>query len=405
MNKFKIFWSLVSVVVVLLSVHICVSVFNVDAASGQESNKRGYLTEQDVFEALSYTFDDNKLTNRILKQTTKSPSGVTISSFNSEDFSRYTNNEYGGMYLDDDGTLVVCFVDNSDYFKRVNEILSSSRTATNALVNSEEKVIVENYTVKSVKYSESELLAAYELVNSYIAETGLVKTADVSPIKNRIILGVTEASDIETVKKALSAIENMIDFEVLDDDFKVEEIATINGTSEIHNNQYSSTQAGRLYSSSLNQYGIITCGHNWNVNDNVYCDVLSIAVKIGTVENRIYTSNNDSSFIVLNSDHQYQDTKTDELSSSVPVVGSTITLRGFVSGRVDAEVLSVNSSTSGFTGLIRCNKVMQSGDSGGGAIGGIIDSGRTACIVAINKAVSNTSTYLVKGQVICNAYG
>ena len=400
-NRFKIFLSLVSIVVILLSVHICISVFNVDAVS----EKQFYLSEQDVFEALSHTFDDNKLTNQILRQTVKSPSGATISSFNSEDFSRYTNNEYGGMYLDDDGTLVVCFVDNSDYLKRADKRLLSSRTATNALINSEEKVIVENYVVKSVKYSESELLAAYELVNSYIAETGLVKTADVNPIKNRIILGVTKASDIEAVKKALSTIENMLDFEVLDDDFKVEEIATINGTSEIHNKQYSSTPAGRLYSSSLNQYGIITCGHNWNIDDNVYCDVSSVAIKIGTVENRIYTNNNDSSFIILNSNHQYQDSKIDELSSSVPVVGSTITLRGFVSGRVDAKVLSVNSSVSGFKGLIRCNKVMQNGDSGGGAIGGIIDGGRTASIVAINKAISNTSTYLVKGQVICNAYG
>lgn len=47
---------------------------------------------------------------------------------------------------------------------------------------------------------------------------------------------------------------------------------------------------------------------------------------------------------------------------------------------------------------------MQAGDSGGGAIGRIIDGGRIASIVAINKAIGDNFTLLVKGKVICDAY-
>ncbi len=75
---------------------------------------------------------------------------------------------------------------------------------------------------------------------------------------------------------------------------------------------------------------LITFGHDWSVGNAVYKG----STKIGTVKYRKYNSTNDSSFILLNSGHSYSDTHNDELSSSVPVVGSSITLRGYVSGKV-----------------------------------------------------------------------
>ena len=54
--------------------------------------------------------------------------------------------------------------------------------------------------------------------------------------------------------------------------------------------------------------------------------------------------------------------------------------------------------------MIQCDKPLQPGDSGGGAIGKYIDGGRTAVILAINKASNSTTSWLIKGKVICDAY-
>ncbi len=97
----------------------------------------------------------------------------------------------------------------------------------------------------------------------------------------------------------------------------------------------------------------------------------------------------------------------------MPAEGSTITLRGYVSGSKDATVKSTNFKTvidykDGTTvsakHMIKVNKAMQEGDSGGGAIGGVIDGGRTNCIIGINRASSSSSTLLVKGEYILDAY-
>ena len=90
------------------------------------------------------------------------------------------------------------------------------------------------------------------------------------------------------------------------------------------------------------------------------------------------------------------------------MVGSYITLRGYVSGRKEAKITDTNFATMAngtyVTGMIRCNQPMQPGDSGGGAIGGYADGNRTALIVGINKATDSNSCALIKGAVICDAY-
>lgn len=57
-----------------------------------------FLSEEDVFEALAYTFSDQTLNKSINNQKVLSPSGTLIDSFDSESYSEYTNDEYGGMY-------------------------------------------------------------------------------------------------------------------------------------------------------------------------------------------------------------------------------------------------------------------------------------------------------------------
>jgi len=396
--------------IILATIIASMSLFSANAIVASENtftDNNYYLSEQEVFEALAHTFSDNDLKSLIKKATVNSPSGATVRSFDSEAFSDYSNGEYGGMYLDDEGTLVLCFVEDSVSFRKANakslETLRSSNSQV--LFDSEGEIVVENYIIKAVEYSEQELLDAYELINDYAYKTGIVKSSDVDTFNNRIIVGVESKLDITTVLKDLNSIKSMLVFEFVEKDFMAQDIATITGTSAINNGSIQSTPAGKLYSSDLMQYGIVTCGHGWNKNDNVYYG----STKIGTVKYNKNNLTNDSSFILLNSGHAYQDTLNDEFDSAVPVVGSNLTLRGYKSGRVSgAKVLSTSStvlSTSGLcTGLIKCDKEMQSGDSGGGAIGRVIDGGRTASIVAINKCIDDGVTYLIKGKVICNAY-
>ncbi len=365
-----------------------------------------FLSEEDVFEALAYTFSDQTLNKSINNQKVLSPSGTLIDSFDSESYSEYTNDEYGGMYLNDDGVLVLCYAEGSNALKvlRKNSESRLLSKRSKILVNSKNEAVC-NYIIKPVKYSEKELLASYDLINKLAECNNIIKTVDIDIFSNRVVIGVLNSSDISVINDELDMLDGIYAFEILDEDFEFNNIATISGTSAIHNNSRSSTPAGKMYSSTLNKYGVITCGHDWSVGNAVYKG----STKIGTVKYRKYNSTNDSSFILLNSGHSYSDTHNDELSSSVPVVGSSITLRGYVSGKVSgAKVLSTNSSvTSGgttYTGMIKCDKQMKLGDSGGGAIGKIIDNGRTASIVAINKAIGNNCTYLIKGKVILDAY-
>lgn len=394
---------------------LIVSMFGVSADANVIESEMGVikpsdemvLSQEDVFEAIAYTFGEQGLKEAISAETALSPTGALLSRFDSEDYSKYTNNEYGGMYINDYGVLVLCYVEGSDAVKALQEtnVGRNIQQISTALVNSNNEVVAEKYMFKSVKYSEQELLSAYELANQFAKKNSTVKTVDVDYFKNRIIIGIEAAADIESVNQGLSSIKGMYACELLEEGFEAIDVATINGISAINNGNIASTPAGKLLRSDTMTWGIVTCGHGWAAGDDVY----SGNTKIGKVIYRHYDGVNDSSLIELNSGHNYQGEEYDYIDSSIPVVGSTLTLRGFVSGRISgARVLSINSSatTSGtyFTGMIKCDKPLQSGDSGGGAIGGYADGGRTALILAINKATSESACWLIKGKVICDAY-
>ncbi len=408
MKNIKKFISIFMMVLLLATGTVNFSVYAEEVSIQPKKNtSEVFLSEETVFEALAYTFADQTLKKSIDSQKVLSPSGSFIDGFDADSYSKYTNDEYGGMYLNDDGVLVLCYVSGSDTLKLSQKISNKqlSSNASKTLVNSDNEFVC-NYTIKGVKYSEYELLEAYDVVNKLCKDNNeIIKTVDVDVFENRLIIGVPNLSDVSIIKNELSAIDGMYALEVLGDESEVTDIATISGTSAINNGTISSTPAGRMYSSTLQKYGVITCGHGWAAGNSVYKG----STKIGSVKYRRYSGSNDSSFILLNSGHSYSDTHYDEFDSSIPVVGSTLTLRGYKSGVVSgAKVLSTNSTatTSGttFTGLIKCDKKMQAGDSGGGAIGRIIDGGRTASIVAINKAIGSDYTLLVKGKVICDAY-
>ena len=164
----------------------------------------------------------------------------------------------------------------------------------------------------------------------------------------------------------------------LNDDSDYHNCSTIKGTSAIHNGETTYTSvAGKVYNNVFTGWGIVTCGHGWHYGDSVYYG----STKIGTIKRVPSIVQNDSSLIQLGSGHNYKDVKNDEIDSSVPVVGSSMTLRGFSSGIVrGAKVLQNNASQTidGLycTNMIKCDKPMKNGDSGGGAIGKYVDGGR-----------------------------
>lgn len=60
-----------------------------------------------------------------------------MESFDSKSYSNYTNNEYGGMYLDENGVLVLCYVEKSNTLKTVQNLSlkASLFRSENALIN------------------------------------------------------------------------------------------------------------------------------------------------------------------------------------------------------------------------------------------------------------------------------
>lgn len=404
-----------------------ISVTNVSAASGstvgeqkfadQNSQTAGneiYLTEEDVFEALAYTFQDTTLQTKIASEEQLSPSGVSIQRFDAQSYSEYTDDEYGGMYLDENGQLVICYVNGSETMQAQQAMISqTARSNTPAVLKNEEnEVVAQNYTFKSVEYSESELLNAYDLVNDFAEQSGMIQSVDVNVIENRIDIGVQSEADVPQINQALVQIEGMYELALVDPDFGCENCTVLNGTSRVYtpSAQYSSV-AGKIYCPRISGYGVVTCGHGWNQGDYVYStNNTSTLYRIGIIADRRYDGDNDSSLIQLYAGNIYSGSTNEEFGSELPVVGSNLTLRGGVSGQLTAKVTSVNYSATISNvyckGMIRCDKAIQPGDSGGGAIGKYIDSGRTAVILGINKArfTNGSGTLLIKGKAIIDAY-
>lgn len=259
MNKFKrkMFLSL-TVILILSSTYI--STFASDSTEKTNTHtKKFYLTEEEVFEALAYTFDDHDLKAAIASNAQASPTGIYTKSFSSENYSQYTNDQYGGMYIDDDGTLVICYVDGSDtlYSARLNSQISKVRKSS-SLINAKNEPIVNNYTFKAVKYSYDELLSAYDHVNDFAEQTGIIQTASIDLVDNTIEIGIIEPDKLNIIHEGLSAIDGMYSVTILDPEEDVfHDIAAIDGTSRISNGTSSSTPAGRLYSSKINNYLVL----------------------------------------------------------------------------------------------------------------------------------------------------
>ncbi len=75
------------------------------------------LTEEEVFEALAYTYDDVSLKKEITSLNKEISNGRKIYIFDSTAYFEFTDGQYGGLYIDDNGNLVICYTDGEIYNK------------------------------------------------------------------------------------------------------------------------------------------------------------------------------------------------------------------------------------------------------------------------------------------------
>ncbi|MCL1914715.1 MAG: hypothetical protein FWG10_12780 [Eubacteriaceae bacterium] len=367
------------------------------------------MTQEQVFEAIAFTYGDPVLAKAIDAQKTQAPNGFVIEGFHAEDYSAYTNDDYAGMYLDGSGQLVICYRRGSKSAEamRANNEKSSSRLSARS-----GKTLVDSVAISEVEHSYTELLAAYGYLNKTAAGYKNIKEFWVDEENNKIVVGIFDDGKArQTKEELLSALgESMLSFVKSDPEDKVKEIDSINGTSSINNNNTVTTAGGQMWSSSKGCNGVITCAHGYSNNDVIRKGNQINGTIIGQIKDLKYVYSygnwNDSSFIKLNSPHIYTGVKYDEISSQTPVVNSSITLRGYKSISKSATVKSTNASYIedgiNWGNLIKVDKPMQKGDSGGGAIGGT--ASHTNYIVGINKSTTIYETWLVKGSVILNAF-
>ncbi|MCL1914329.1 MAG: hypothetical protein FWG10_10770 [Eubacteriaceae bacterium] len=235
---------------------------------------------------------------------------------------------------------------------------------------------------------------------------------------NRVVVGIVEDDKAgQTKKELLSALgEGMVSFVKSDPQDEIKLSATIHGTSKIYkriDSQYisSSTPAGKMYSASKNMTGVIACGHGYSRSDIIYT---GNETRIGIILDHklitTYGSWNDSSFIGMEYGHSYTGTKNDMITTQTPVVNSNITLRGHYLVTKSAKVTSTNATCTtlipliSMGNLIKADKPISLGDSGGGAIGGTADGGQTNLIIGINHAANSWDTWLVKGGTVYNGF-
>lgn len=170
-----------------------------------------------------------------------------------------------------------------------------------------------------------------------------------------------------------------------------------------------------MYSSSRGVSGVISCAHGaFTVGKSIYKNP-GTTQRIGSITQRALSATTDASFIELSSGNSYTpygSALVDSISPNVPVVGSYVTLRGGVSGTTSAKVLGTNASVTvdndgqyiNATNQIEVNRAVSYGDSGGGALSGTMDGGRTNCVVGIIRAGDNYGTFLVKGSYVLDAF-
>ncbi len=356
-----------------------------------------YLTEEDVLSAMAYTYQDTKLNRAMLDANTQEP-------LDSETYAEKIEPDFGGMFVDENGDLVLCYKEHSSALRKAS---LNNRENQTTLKNTSGETVAETVKIKTVRYSQTELLDTQNNMVSVMEEFPDIPSFYIDYEANKIHVTAKSQEAVKQYKEHMSSkIDvNMLEFFIMPN-YSFEDTIGIHGTRNITNvvGVTGSTPAGVMYSSRFKCSGIITCGHGYSYADRVYDK--TTGTKIGYIADVKYGNNNDSSFIILDSGHSY--TSSDEIVTEVPVQGSYITLRGSISGtrstKVKSTTYTFSSSGNKWTSTILVDYLVMPGDSGGGAVGGYMDGGRTAKVVGITKGKDSNGSCLIRGATVYNAH-
>jgi len=219
-----------------------INVIEIDDTNNK-NHEMGYLTEEQVFEAIAFTYDDFNLLYNIELGRVKTPRGFIIEGFHAEDYNKYTNYQYGGMYMDD-GVLIICYTEESD---ALNKAIINNEKNSGKLFNPVGEILT-NIAIRAVKYSYDDLLKIYEHLNETSFKYKGISGFGIDIKNNRIVIDIYSNCESENIKKEiLSAFnEDSVFFNESDPDDITKDCATIYERSKLDNG--GTSPAGTMFS-------------------------------------------------------------------------------------------------------------------------------------------------------------
>jgi hypothetical protein len=281
--------------------------------------------------------------------------------------------DYGGVYIDDDGQLIVLLVDNSRSYNNVVRNSSLSECFF------ESRNRVQRVKIKGVKFSEDELLR----VNSYLVKEMVslgINTISVRTDTNTLLIGIVGEKELAELEKEIITtvsrdcyikdkdVTEMLSFECLNpEDIPTMMVAVSSGS------KIGGEAGGGFFPLFSVGYpkgdGFITCAHHGlPVGTKIQVDS-SAGTIIGTIKSSKFDGVEDASFVKFDSGHSFSTPIPYMNSTNYPIKGASISHKGYngtYSGVVD-DLYYTFKDTSGrtWTDLLRSTAKVVSGDSGG----------------------------------------
>lgn len=183
------------------------------------------LTEEEVFEALAYTYDDVSLQKEITSLNKEISNGRKIYIFDSTAYFEFTDGQYGGLYIDENGNLVICYTDGEIY----NKMTALNARKSNRLSISQNKTISYPVEIKKVAYGYNELKSCCENIASIKSEYSDIGAWGIDNKNNRVYVSLYETATSLETRSALISIfgENILSFDFISSENKIKDIANI----------------------------------------------------------------------------------------------------------------------------------------------------------------------------------
>lgn len=276
----------------------------------------------------------------------------------------YSDDSFGGMYIDENGELVVCLLSNSS-----NKDIQSFASRLESNVSQTQFI---NYT--NVKYSLEELNKEIEYLSLYMQELNIESIA-LNERLNKIFIVVPK--NYSNYDKLTSILTNSDMVEIMESEggecVNTLDLYPICG-SEM---KYSNISFSMGFPARWNgKYGYTVPGHAVSVGTQIYNGGIAPRSSVGTVRFQQFSGSADVAFVerqntIFDTWHgrlsPYQTTSPPAMFSVIQ--GTTVQFKGQVSGNKTGTVMSTNFSVvaSGvlLTKQVKSTYVAIKGDSGG----------------------------------------